>query len=345
MIEQQCKWKKIALGLFAVTQLLVFTACGSQDTTTTGEEFTIYGEVTKISGSDITLALGALNDMTQPQAPASSENNAEGSIKNTSYMAVSTEDTTLEDTTNSNGNPPDGGTKPSGDPPDGGTKPSGVPPDSTAPSAAKDSSKTTDSTTSAETKDSIKTTDGNATDDKTSGNSDFGTDTPGTSPDGTHPPDMSQGGFSMLTLTGEEKTITVTDENIITASKDKTDSTETGLDSIQVGDTLMVKYKQNKDGSETLLSIEKMGGGGPKEDTANATVESTGSYSQRGDSVRKSDETIMVTEDNPSAVRVTDNAPLTLTNCGIITSGNSTNSWLKGKTVTLTGSGKLTATQ
>ncbi len=43
MIEKRCRWKRIALGLFVATQLLVFAACGSQDATTTGEEITIYG--------------------------------------------------------------------------------------------------------------------------------------------------------------------------------------------------------------------------------------------------------------------------------------------------------------
>ncbi len=122
----------------------------------------------------------------------------------------------------------------------------------------------------------------------------------------------------MLTLTGEEKTITVTDENIITASKDKTNSTETGLASIQVGDTLMVKYRQNKDGSETLLSIEKMGGGGPKADTAKPTIESTASESQSGDSVRKSHEIVSAMEDHQSAAKVTGSGYLILTNRGII---------------------------
>ncbi len=57
-----------------------------------------------------------------------------------------------------------------------------------------------------------------------------------------------------LTLSGEKKTITITDESIITLQK--SDSSITGLDAIEVGNTLKIVYTHDSVNNETLTVIE-----------------------------------------------------------------------------------------
>lgn len=76
-------------------------------------------------------------------------------------------------------------------------------------------------------------------------------------------PQMQNGGFSMLTLTGEEQTISITDESII--KSEKAEDTETGLAAITVGATIILTYEEDADGNQTLSAVEIMGnmpGGG-----------------------------------------------------------------------------------
>jgi hypothetical protein len=72
------------------------------------------------------------------------------------------------------------------------------------------------------------------------------------------PSDMPSGGErpSMLSLTGETKTITVSDESVIATTG--SDSQKTGLAAIQVGSTVKVVYAQD---GETIQSITVMNGG------------------------------------------------------------------------------------
>lgn len=80
---------------------------------------------------------------------------------------------------------------------------------------------------------------------------------PGTGqrPEGAPPAGGQNGGFGgmSLTPTGEERTITVADESVITARG----GDASGLDAIQVGSILMIVY--DADG-KTITSIQVMGG-------------------------------------------------------------------------------------
>jgi len=73
----------------------------------------------------------------------------------------------------------------------------------------------------------------------------------GQQPDGTLPADGN--GQGMLTLTGEEKTITVTDESVISVPDG---SEESGLAAITVGRIIRIDYDQN----QSITSIQVMGG-------------------------------------------------------------------------------------
>ncbi|MFZ5973912.1 MAG: proline-rich domain-containing protein [Bacillota bacterium] len=175
------KIRKWIAVLVVAASVMGLAACGQQSAST--EANTIYGTVTAIDGSKITLAVGTLNT-SMPQ-----------------------------------GTPPAGGQGPQGTPP-AGQAPQGTPP-----------------------------ADGQA-------------------PQGSPSADGGQGRKGgMLTLTGEEKTITVTDESVITVQD--TSSSKTGLAAISAGSTLKIVYDSAN--SDKITSIVVMGGGMPQGDGTNGT--------------------------------------------------------------------------
>jgi len=301
------KWKKTALVLFAVSQLLVFAACGNQEAATTGEELTIYGQVTAIEGNNITLALGTLNDMTQPQPPDSAGSD-------TTNLSAETLDST-EGAAGPGGTPPEGAPQPDGTAPGGTTPPDGNPPQDMALPSAEPSKEATEDAKQApntETPDSTTTDSTEKTEDDASDTSEKTSDTP---QEGADPSSKSESGFNMLTLTGEEKIITVEDESIIIKTAN---GTETGLASIQVGDTLVIKYIKNQDNSETLISIEKMNGNPQRDGTAPPTEEDT-SYAPQGDGMKNLSEPLganqEVNPENLISVESTNNISSAFANC------------------------------
>lgn len=153
----------------------------AQATAPASEENTIYGNVTAIDGSSITLELGTLNQEAMPGGQ--------------------------------DGAPP-AGAQGSGQ---AGEAPSGMPSD--LPSGGQ----------------------------------------PSGMPSGEQPPETPSDGArpSMLTLTGETKTITISDESIITVTGQ--DSQKTGLAAVREGSTLKVVFAQD---GQTIQSVVVLNGGG-----------------------------------------------------------------------------------
>jgi hypothetical protein len=170
-----------------------------------------------------------------------------------------------------------------------------------------------------------------------------------------NPPSGQPGGApDMLTLTGESKTITISDTGIITKqsmagiggqaqngqsstnttgnntansnANSTSNNTSASLSDITVGSILKITYKTN---IENLVSVEIMGSAGGN--SANGAVGSgdttevtgTGFYTLNSGSATKSNETLTASEKDQSAAIVSNGANLTLSNMKIATSGNS----------------------
>lgn len=73
----------------------------------------------------------------------------------------------------------------------------------------------------------------------------------------------------MLTLTGEEKTITVTDESVIFVPDG---SEESGLAAITVGQIIRIDYDEN----QSITSIQVMGGERQPSSTASPSATTAG---------------------------------------------------------------------
>lgn len=222
------KLKKLALASLLGVQLITLTACGgktastdtqtavSQETADQGTNTTedasantadqntnmLYGEVTAVNGSDVTISVGTLNEnASQPgrKGPGSDQ---------------------------------------SGDQKGGGQPPEQQSGDERAPGKGQSQDKA------------------GAPVDEQSGDQQSG-----------ETPKMP----SMLTLTGEEKTITISDESVITSNTP--DSSTSGLSAVTVGSTIAITYAE--DGT-TISKVEVMGAqGGPGGAAPNQSTDSS----------------------------------------------------------------------
>lgn len=145
-------------------------------------------------------------------------------------------------------------------------------------------------------------------------------------PDGSAPSGEAPGGTppTELTLTGEEKIITISDESIITAQNGES-STSAKLSAIVVGSLLKFTMDGDKLTSvEIMQSMEgDMGGGGNSSGTEGASVEGTAALLQSGGTDSKDNQAITASDENQSAVKVTGGGTLTLNSAKITTSGAS----------------------
>lgn len=227
------KLKKIAaIGIIGL-QMITITACGSS--TKSSESDAIINE----RSADTT-------DENTTEEANSNSIDASDSEEGTTVIygqvtAIDGQNITIEvGTLNENGGGPKGSTP-------NGEAPSGEVPSGEAPSGEKSTDDSKDES-SGEVPEKPEGEDNNSTSEDVDKK------------------EKPSGDFSMLTLTGEEKTITITDESII--SSRTTEGTESGLASIEVGSTLMLTYVEDTDGSETLSTVDVMGGlsGGPSND-------------------------------------------------------------------------------
>lgn len=233
------KLKKLALACVLGVQLVTVTACGgkstssgsqatvNQETADQGTNTTdnassdasskntnvIYGQVTAVNGSDVTISVGTLNQNAGPQGgPGGGSQDEKGGQPQGGPQSGDTNGPGKSGSQDQQGGPGGGNSQ---------DKPS-------APG------------------------DGNSQDQQ--------------SGDKSNRP-------SMLTLTGEEKTITISDESVIASNS--SDSSSSGLSAITVGSTIAVTYA---DDGTTITKVEVMGmghrGGGPSSDKTSDSTES-----------------------------------------------------------------------
>lgn len=278
--------KIIALSMIGLT---IFYLSGSSDlagifrpvssasaASTSSDETTIYGQVTKITGSEVTLALGTLN------TPSGQPSGGSGNSSDTQTT------------------PPPA--------PSGNSSTTTV-----TPTAAPSSTDTTVTPTTAPS-----STDATVTP-TTAPSSSSDTTTPPALPDGTAP--------SPLTLSGEEKTITVTDTTL--------------LSSLKTGDILKVTYTTSDD-TETISSVELVNfgpgnqsgssngqsGSQPGSQSQNSSgspsITGTASLTVNNKTVSKTGKTYTASNSNESGIRVTNGGKLTLKKSRIVTTGKTT---------------------
>lgn len=219
----------------------------------------------------------------------------------------------------------------------GGSAPQGTPP-SGSPDNSQSSSKgtTSDNSNAAQGAASGSSQSGTSNTDSASGNS---------SAQKGAPPDGGTGGMpDMLTLTGESKTITISDTSIITrldmkgpgssneqnssssSSNSSTNKTSAALSDITVGSILKITYKTSIENPAAVQIIGGMGGNTVNDSASGGNtqeVTGTGAYTLSSGSASKSNESMTASEKDQSAVIVSNGADLTLSNMKISTSGDS----------------------
>ncbi|MBC3797324.1 beta strand repeat-containing protein [Acetobacterium tundrae] len=208
-----------------VTLLIMALSSLSLSACTTASSGTvIYGKVTAINGSDLTIAVGTLNE-------------GSGDSQTTTQPANATDNSTTTQPANATDNST-----------------------TTQPATATDSSTTTPPTPPTTT----------GTDAQTPPS---GTAPSGTAPSGTAPSGTAQGSMpELLTLTGETRTITLSDAVSITkqsasqpgsgansTSTDSASGTAASVSDITTGTVLKITYKSN---SQKIASLEIITGGG-----------------------------------------------------------------------------------
>ena len=273
------KIKRAVAIILVAASIFSFTACSSQNSASVSStasaaaslsQSTVYGKVTAVSGSKITLSIGALKTGT-----ASSSNNAPQGTPPSGGQG------------NGTGTASSSNNAPQGTPPSGGQ--------------------------------------GNGTG-TASGSSN--------APQGTPPSGGQSGTSDMLTLTGETKTVTISDTGILTKQSTQASGSQTNtagtasnssassasLSDITMGSILKLTYN-----SDTLVSVMIMVGTGGQSGSISATgtpsITGTGAYTKTGTA---SNQTVSATNSNQSGVKISNGGTLVLSNSTITKSGKTT---------------------